>query len=110
MFSVIRNGRDFEIGFEIDNINIESINQQTIINSKLEDSTKNYPGFAFRRYLASNNLELSSRSGKDIKDGLFHIWNYMTVQKVVLYRINNVLYISVNDGDKIKYHSYDAID
>ncbi|MBQ3407738.1 MAG: InlB B-repeat-containing protein [Clostridia bacterium] len=103
--------RDFEIGFEIVNMNDNSVYQQTIMNAKYENGDKNYPGFAFRRYRDTSNYEISSRAGnvrKDATDGF--IWRWGSISKVVISRIGGTLYISIDGQEKIEIQDYSVID
>ena len=100
--------KDFEIGFEIEEYKTEnqdkSNTQQTFVNSKYENESAGYPGFVFRR--AGTGLEFTCRVGDDKKTQNL---KYPAVQKVKIYRINNVLYYSTNDGEKIKFQDLDNI-
>ena len=88
--------KDYEIYFEIDEYlptNQVGNGQQTLMNTKLEDSSKGYPGLVFRRDDATNNLELTQTiNGKKIKK----TFPYSDVNNVRIIRKDNKIYYSIN--------------
>ena len=94
--------KDFEIGFEIEEYMPEEqdqgIAQQTFVNSKYEDAKVGSPGFVFRR--SGDSLEFTS---KVEDDKISEKWDYTVVEKFKIFRINNILYYSINDGEKVKF-------
>ena len=121
LFNEANYNRDFEIGVEIDSVNYfnnsvstsNSYGQPTIVNSKWENGSKNYPGFVFRRYNGGSSYELSSRAKNNNTDNRFSgadmLWPYESVHTLKLYRENNKLYYSINNNAKVEVHSFDPI-
>ena len=94
LFSSDNYEKDFELGFTIDNMNINGVHSQaTLVNSKLENSTENYPGFVFRKN-ASNTLDLTSKFGssKEFKAN----FTYEPGMEIRISRQDGVIYYSLN--------------
>ncbi len=94
LFSSDNFEKDFELGFTIDNMNINGVHSQaTLVNSKLENSTENYPGFVFRKN-ASNTLDLTSKFGssKEYKAN----FTYEPGMEIRISRQDGVIYYSLN--------------
>ena len=62
LFSTDNYQKDFEIGFTIVELaQPQLVNQGTLVNSKYEEQSLNYPGFVYRSYSTGPNFELSAR-------------------------------------------------
>ena len=97
LYSEENKDKDYEIGFTIDSYtpsNNES--RATLMNTKLEAT--GYPGVVFRRNDATDNFVLQSRKTSSANEQLTFAYN--TVTSVVVYRISNEIYYSINGGEK----------
>ena len=97
LYSEENKDKDYEIGFTIDSYtpsNNES--RATLMNTKLEAT--GYPGVVFRRNDATDNFALQSRKTSSANEQLTFAYN--TVTSVVIYRISNEVYYSINGGEK----------
>ena len=64
LFSRANADKDFEIYFEIASYSATQIQQASIFNAKLEDESRNYPGFVLRiANTDASSIELTSRLG-----------------------------------------------
>lgn len=81
-------GKDFEISFNIDNIENNS-NNATLISSFLESSTN--PGFSLK--ILNNKLRLEGYSGKTY----YKDWQLDELKKITIRRTNNILKYIIND-------------
>ena len=95
LFSNENKNKDFEITFDITHYvtSEQTETQATIVNSKLEDSGLNYPGFVLRRN--SSNLELTARFNT-LKPAKNTPGNSLT--KVKIARKDGIMYYSFNDA------------
>lgn len=91
LFSERNIGRNFEISFNIANIEPNQRNQATILNSMKE--VQPYPGFVFR--IKTNATQIEYNAPKIGNKGNYDV---KKVNKVVLKRINDIYYIQINDG------------
>ena len=97
LYSEENKSKDYEIGFTIDSYtpsNNES--RATLMNTKLEAT--GYPGVVFRRNDATDNFVLQSRKTSSANEQKTFAYN--TVTSVVVYRISNEIYYSINGGEK----------
>lgn len=90
--------KNFYIAFDITEDN-STVGQSTLVNAKLEDQGRGYPGFVFRRTsnIASNLYELSANINSSLNRRESNISGNTT--KVELIRLNNKLYSRFNDGN-----------
>ena len=92
LFNSTNINKDFLIELTIDEYSTnQPENQATILNSKYELASANYPGFTFRR--ANNQFELTSRFGntkKTINVG------YTKPTAIRIARKNKIIYYSIN--------------
>ena len=100
LFSEANFDKDFEINFEIVSFDLsENIQQATLLASKYENASLNYPGFVFRRYNTDQKkVEMTGRVGAS-GNGYTRQFDISTVQKVKITRKNGKIYYSVNDGE-----------
>ena len=79
--------KDFEISFEIVSYDqTENVDQASLVASKYEKESLNYPGFVFRKHKTStNSLEITSRT-KATGNGYTRQYNNTTVHKVTIKR------------------------
>ncbi len=89
--------RNFMLSFTIKDKNETQVNQATLINAKLEDKDRGYPGFLFRKESGRDCYEISANIDDTNKKSTSGI-SYDT-SKVTLLRINKKLYYSLDDGD-----------
>ena len=98
LYDNTNHGLDYEIGFKIEHYDPdeqdENIPQQTFMNTKLEGS--NYPGLVFRRN--ADKVELASRRTTSANSS--HQEEYANWTDVRIYRIDKVIYYSVNEVEK----------
>lgn len=97
LFSTDNYQKDFEIGFTIVELaQPQLVNQGTLVNSKFEDSSLNYPGFVYRSYSTGPNFELTARFSNGAPT------EYTTagsnLHRVKIVRENQILKYSINDG------------
>ncbi len=83
--------KNFEISFDLTNVEASQISQATIVNSMEEISP--YPGFVFRVQTNGTQIEFNSPKIKN-RTGI----NISTIEKVVIKRINDIYYLQINDG------------
>lgn len=85
--------KNFEISFDITNVDATQISQATIVNSMYENQSAGYPGFVFR--VQSNGTQIEFNSPKiRSRTGI----NISTVEHIVIKRINDIYYLQVNNG------------
>ena len=105
LFSSTNYQKDFEIGFTVVDYATasQSQNQATLVNSKYENSSLNYPGFVMRRSSDNGNIfQLTSRwSSGTPTDATFVAENLKTVKIV---RESGVLKYSFNGGALTTYY------
>ena len=104
LFSKENAHRNFYVSFNIKQNN-STEKQATIINSKNESNNK-YPGFVFRRYESNSKYQISVN--KTTGSPLSYIYSNMPygIQKVEIFRINNVLYYRLDGGDIVTALDY----
>ena len=96
LFSEENKNRNFEVKFTIDSLDATQEKQAVIFNDMSEAGTP-YPGLVFRTLgTTSQTLQIvansnSQESGKTT--------NYVPGMQVVIKRVNNILYYSVNGGE-----------
>ena len=100
LYNTDNHDRDFEVGFTIVDYS-PSVNgaRATFVHSKAEITGK-FPGFTVRRNESTDNILIQSRKeeGKNAEVN----FGYSTVQSVVIYRIDNAIYYSINGATKVK--------
>ncbi len=95
LFSEDNYQKDFEIYFEIDEYSSSGqIFQATLVNSKLENESYGYPGFAYR--VSGNNFELTSSVAPNVPRASV-LKPSASITKVKIVRKDMVLYYSIND-------------
>ena len=96
LYSEENKSKDYEIGFTIESYNSsQNSSQATLFNTKKEAS--GYPGVAFRT--ASSGFTLDSRY-TIIEDSTASFVS--TVRNIKIYRISNVIYYSIDGGEKLR--------
>ncbi len=100
LFSSDNFAKDFELGFNIDDyvVNNTVPTQATMVNSKLENSTQNYPGFVIRRNGAKT--EITEKFGSSTAYG--GIFTYTQGMKMTVARMEGIMYYKIDDGDWIQ--------
>lgn len=101
LFDLDHIDKDFEVSFNIDEIDIDHDEQATFINGKYEDGNK-YPGFAFR-ITTDKNIEFTSKGGKDVNKIKMP---QDDVKSVKLRRSDRKIYVSINDEEEIEVYDY----
>ena len=103
LFSEENISKNFEISFEISDIEANQKNQATIVNSMEEVNP--YPGFVFR--IQTNGTQVEFNAPKIANKTNI---NMTSLNKVVLKRINDIyyMYMQINDGavQQIGTYSY----
>ena len=94
LFSEENINKNFEISFDITNIESTQTSQATLINSMEEISP--YPGFVIR-HSGNTTIEFNSPSIGN-KSGI----NTNTLNKLLLKRYNDIYYIKINEDNLIK--------
>ncbi|MBR2827986.1 MAG: InlB B-repeat-containing protein [Bacilli bacterium] len=96
--------KDFEISFDIVNYDrntqVTKDGQPTLVNSKYENSSLNYPGFVFRATSNLNTYELTSGAVPGASKATVSK-STNDVQSVKIVRKDHILYYSFN-GDNLK--------
>lgn len=97
LFSTDNYQKDFEIGFTIVELaQPQLVNQGTLVNSKYEEQSLNYPGFVYRSYSTGPNFELSARFSNGSPETF--TTSGTNLHRVKIVRENQVLKYSINDG------------
>lgn len=105
LFTQANYEKDFEVGFTIVEYDPSANNNQaTFVNSKLEDSSSNYPGFVVRRYTNYDTIEITAKWKGN--NGVSQQFTASSVKTVKVVRrvedingVNNInLYYSINGG------------
>lgn len=91
--------KDFEISFDIINVESGQAGLTTILNSMVEKSP--YPGFVLRLQNGGNQFEFNSPRIAN-KSGI----NVGSTNKVVIKRVNDVYFIQINDGTAERLGTY----
>ena len=106
LFSTTNYQKDFEIGFTIVeySVSAQSESQATLVNTKYENKTLNYPGFVMRRN--GNNLQLTGK----FSNGNPTDWApaATTVNRVKIVREDGILKYSLNDGALVTWFDVNA--
>ena len=99
LFSEENFNRDFEIGITVDDFVADNTvdNQITLVNSKLENKSKFYPGFVIRRFSGTNIIEVTERFGSD--DEYKNNFTYTSGMKIKLMRQDGVMYYAQDDNE-----------
>ena len=93
---------DYEVGFTIDEYNPTGQAKQAVFfNAKWENTSKKWPGIVFRRMDATNGLEITQSINMGNKESHV-IDNYTLPLEVKIYRIDHVIYYSLNGGEMIE--------
>ena len=108
LFSQENYQRNFYISIDIKQ-NVSTETQATLIGSKYEADTTNYPGFVFR-ITSISSYELSANVSSTNKISLPPRGEVLgtidSTKKVRLLRINNILYYSINNNSFAKALDY----
>lgn len=91
--------KNFEISFDITNIDGTQVSQATIVNAMLEKSP--YPGFVFRFQSDTSKVEFNSPKISN-KSNI----NASTTNKVVIKRVNDVYFLQLNGGTDQRIGTY----
>lgn len=102
MFTEENIDKDFEISFNIEEIESGYVNQATVVNAKWEKNP--YPGFVYRLYVDSETIKFESKGGS----GSGATNKQKDVKSVKLSRVNRIMYLSINNGES--KHVYDFTD
>lgn len=93
--------KDFEISFNIDEIESGYENQAALVNMKNE-RINTYPGFVYRLYTKDSTIKLEGKGGT----GNSASDKQASVQKVVITRKDGIIYLTVNDGAQRQTYDY----
>ena len=93
IFSEKNINKDFEISFEIKDYTYA--NDQNSLISAMDERASPWPGFVFR-FTKSNQFEINSNTTSSVKGS--KQYGLKDVNKVIIKRTNNILYVSINDG------------
>ena len=97
LFTTANYSKDFEVGFTINSYSTSGqvLTQHTFVNSKLENSTLQYPGFVFRHHANKSNFEITEKF-----DGNEATYNDIstTTKRVVIKKQNGIISYSLDDG------------
>lgn len=99
--------KNFEIKFNITSRGTNTEPYTTLMNTMNESANSFFPGVAFRINYYLKVFEVVSDD--ELNGELDHSYieyNLNTTNKVEIYRINNIIYISVNDGALTKVRDY----
>ena len=96
---------DYEIGFTIESYdpNNQPHTQSLFMNTKYENKNLNYPGLTVRK--SSGDIEITSTINGNKTNPAPKVSNYTLPLTIKIYRINKVVYYSVNDGQRIELQS-----
>lgn len=87
---------DYEIGFTVDAFGSTQVNQATIVNSKLESGSANYPGVAARKSTNGNDIEITQRiNGGNPSGSPANKTSWVAPKTVKIIRYKNVVYTQV---------------
>lgn len=99
--------KNFEIKFNITSLGTNTESYTTLMNTMNESDGSFFPGVTFRINYYLKVFEVVSDD--ELNGELDHTYieyNLNTTNKVEIYRINNIIYISVNDGALTKVRDY----
>ena len=89
---------DYEIGFTIDALGSTQVNQATIVNSKLESNSANYPGVAARKVSNGNDIEITQRiNGGNPGGSPTNKTAWAAPKTIKIIRYKNVVYTQVGN-------------
>ena len=90
--------KDYEVGFTIESyVPSQQVNQAVFFNAKKENQSEKWPGIVFRRDSNKNSLEITESINHGDKVSQI-ISNYTLPLEVKIYRIDNVIYYSIDGG------------
>ena len=93
--------KNYEISFTISNFDYDSqVNQGTVMNAKLEDSSAGYPGLAVRRNGEKGYLEVTQTLNKNKKTKTFSVSSSGDVV-ITVYRLNGYIYYRKNENNYV---------
>ena len=101
LFSEENFNKDFEISFDVISIDPNNDNQATMVNGKNE-RINSYPGFVYRAYKADQTVRFEAKAGT----GSGAKNKQSEIKKVVISRIDSVMYLSINEGEKKQVYDY----
>ncbi len=103
LYNEINIDKDYEIHFEIESYDpSENESQATFFNTKQEAT--GYPGVVVRKgNNNANQIELASRKTSSANES-YNI-NYGNITTLSVFRINNVIYYSLNGADKVELNN-----
>ena len=104
MFTRETISKDFEISFKIEYIESGYENQAALVNGKYENQSVNYPGFVYRLYSANSAIKLEAKGGT----GSSVSNSQSSVKEVKISRINQKLYLSINEGVAREIYDFTA--
>lgn len=89
---------DYEIGFTIDALGSTQVNQATIVNSKFESNSANYPGVAARKVSNGNDIEITQRiNGGNPSGSPANKTAWAAPKTIKIIRYKNVVYTQVGN-------------
>ena len=98
LYNSTNHDKNYEIGFEISNyVAGDNVNQATILNTKQEAT--GYPGLVFRKN-GNTDFEIASRKTSAANETVK--FKASTVTSVKIFRVNNEIFYSINEGPQIK--------
>ena len=104
LFSEKNINKDFEISFEIKDYTYA--NDQNSLISAMDERASLWPGFVFR-FTKSNQFEINSNATSSVKGS--KQYGLKEVNKVIIKRTNNILYVSINDGTEQQIIDFSTI-
>ena len=92
--------KDYEIGFTITEYDPDIQTRQAVfVNAKSENKNNKWPGIVFRRFDATDTLELTQSINMGLKEQAF-IENYTLPLKIKILRIDKKIYYEFADGER----------
>ena len=101
--------KNFQIRIIVDEFGEANDVQPTLINSKKEESSLRYPGFAFRYYTNDDNYLDISMNGITGKNGVNIKKSKVEKKAFIITRINGNLYYSIDGEIEWIYNAKDSI-
>lgn len=99
LYNTTNHDKDYEIHFEIVNyVSSDNESQATFFNTKREGG--NYPGLVVRK-TTDNTGRIEFASRRTSSNNTSILLNSSTITKMSVYRIDEEIYYSINDGEKI---------
>ena len=102
LFSTTNNDKDFRVSFTIDSRDNNQESMATLFNS-MDESGSPWPGIMFR---IDNGIYMIESNGA--KATAHSEYNFNAINKVEIERIDNVVYLRINDGEKIRFADYNG--